>query len=172
MEQIDETSQAKAAVTINWVEGMESLKRLLTFIRELMELNSRLVSLLSPAERKNAEVLTAVRSLNPPAHTPSENKKQGYSIAEFAEFFGVHRSSLRNNLVEVPPGPAPPLPPGKIPCRSIGKVKRIFKEDIFGTQEDKAQRNDTFKETPSGADLEGDWRGQINRLRFANNAGR
>ncbi|MDJ0766960.1 MAG: hypothetical protein QNJ97_28560 [Myxococcota bacterium] len=104
--------------------------------------------------------------------TEPDNKpeKQGYTIAEFAKILGVDRGALAKNLVEIPTGPAPSLPDGKIPCRKIGKTKRIFMEDLFGhpDQDNRGNANGHhFKEETTGSTDQGDWRGSLNRLRLA-----
>ena len=58
---------------------------------------------------------------------------EGLSISEFAEWAGIDRRRLARHLVEVPPGPVPPLPPGAVPMRLFGKTRRIFLRDVFGT---------------------------------------
>jgi hypothetical protein len=61
-----------------------------------------------------------------------EQKQAGLTIKEAAKVLGVDRGILRAALIEIPPGPVPMLAPGKVPCRMIGKVRRIFREDLFG----------------------------------------
>jgi len=64
--------------------------------------------------------------------TPAAAPGEGLSISEFAEWAGIDRRRLARHLVEVPPGPVPPLPPGAVPVRVFGKTRRIFLRDVFG----------------------------------------
>jgi hypothetical protein len=50
----------------------------------------------------------------------------------FARWLGVDRRSIRRNLVEIAPGPMPPIAAGRIPARRIGGVLRVLRVDFLG----------------------------------------
>jgi hypothetical protein len=50
----------------------------------------------------------------------------------FARWLGVDRRHIKQHIVEIPPGPAPALPPGKIPARRIGHLLRVLRRDFLG----------------------------------------
>jgi hypothetical protein len=54
------------------------------------------------------------------------------SPTAFARWLGVDRRKIRQHIVEIPPGPVPALPPGKIPARRIANALRILRLDFLG----------------------------------------
>ncbi len=77
---------------------------------------------------------------------------KSYTVQEFADRLGIHRDTLSKALVEIETGPAPTLPVGKVPCRMIGGVRRIFFEDFLGDWQERKSQYDSFNErTASGA---------------------
>ena len=157
------SSTIKPPVKTNLADGIEVVKQAFDFISELIELNSRIVERLPDPKGEGA----MKKKLLDEMHGKKDNKRiHGYNIAEAAKLLGVDRSTLRDHLVVIPNGPVPPLPEGKIPCRKIGKARRIFEQDLFGTPEEKAVINDTVKEATSGSNIKRDWRRQIDDLRF------
>ena len=85
----------------------------------------------APIDTRAVEVELALRrEVFEPA--PETDKPEGLTITQAAKLIGVDRANLSKNLVEVPPGPTLQLPPGKVPCRVIGRTRRIFREDIIG----------------------------------------
>jgi hypothetical protein len=69
-----------------------------------------------------------------PANMAADETKMPDSMSPtvFARWLGVDRRSIRQHIVEIPPGPAPALPPGKIPARRIGHLLRILRRDFLG----------------------------------------
>lgn len=59
-------------------------------------------------------------------------ERHGMTIQQAGQYLGVDRRRLPRALVEIPPGPVPPLPPGRVPARRIGNTLRIFPQDLLG----------------------------------------
>ena len=98
---------------------------------------------------------------DPPAVTA-----EGLTITEFAQLAGIDRGRVSRNLVEIPTGPAPTLPPGKVPARRIGETRRIFRSDFLGEpRKNGADHGSTHTQTASDSASREDWRGSLDRLR-------
>ena len=93
-------------------------------------------------------------------------EKEGLTIAEAAQLLNVDRGSLSSHLVEIPLGEAPPLlPVGKVPCRRIGNVRRIFREDLFVvTQRKRNQHEHPSTQTDSVPADRPNWHRSLNQL--------
>ena len=97
----------------------------------------------------------------------AEEPGGGLTIAEFAAWARVDRRRVSQHLVEIPPGPVPALPPGKVPCRLIGGTRRIFIADFRGDPSSIGVRSgNNHQEAPPGAaEPTSPWAGQVARLR-------
>jgi hypothetical protein len=92
-------------------------------------------------------------------------EKEGLTITEAAQLLNVDRGSLSRHLVEIPLGEAPMLPPGKVPCRRIGNVRRIFREDLFQvTQRKRNQHDDSFAQATSDSAERPNWHRSLSQL--------
>ena len=155
--------------TVDLAEGIETVRRAFDFIGSLIELNSAMLTSLPPSTRtttgKAAPNDWRRALLKAFGHTANIHD-HGCTIVEAAKMLGVDRTTLSGHLVDIPNGPAPTLPVGKIPCRKIGKSRRIFEQDLFGTLEERIERNDNIKNETSGAKHEDYWRRQINNIRL------
>ena len=91
----------------------------------------------------------------------------GLTIAKFAAWAGADRRRVSQHLVEIPPGPAPPLLPGQVPCRVIGGKRRIFIADFRGEPSSIGVRNASkHQEAPAGAaQAASSWARQVARFR-------
>ena len=98
---------------------------------------------------------------------PAQDQGHGLTIAEFAARARVDRRRVSRQLVEIPPGPVPPLPPGKVPCRLIGNTRRIFIVDFLGDPSSIGVRNaSNHQEAPAGAvQAASSWARQVARFR-------
>ena len=98
---------------------------------------------------------------------PAEVEREGLTVAEFAKWLGVDRRRLARELIEIPTGPAPALPPGKIPVRRVGGVRRIFIADFQGQTSNRGVQHDRVETKATKATDRKGWRGQIDHLRSA-----
>ena len=98
--------------------------------------------------------------------TSPNHEERGMSYLEFAEFFGMDRRTVGKHIVDIPPGPCPPLPPGTIPGRRAGSVTRIFLRDFLGMPNAQTGENNACDQrAPSVPDYAGHFHRQIDRVR-------
>jgi hypothetical protein len=99
---------------------------------------------------------------------PPPLDREGMTIKEAAAWLGVDHRTLGAHLTVIPPGPVPPLPPGKVPARLIGNVRRIFKADVLGLFHFQGGAHEhRLEEASSGSR----WHRQVDQLRQRGAAG-
>jgi hypothetical protein len=115
----------------------------------------RAISAAARAEDADAAVCSFLNGPPPP-------DREGMTIKEAAAWLGVDHRTLGRHLTVIPPGPVPLLPPGKIPARLIGEVRRIFKADVLGLLHCEGGAHEhRLEEASSGSR----WHRQVDQLR-------
>ncbi len=94
-----------------------------------------------------------------------EPSAEGLTLAEFAAWFGCDHRTIGRSVVVVPPGPPPLLPPGKVPARQVGNVRRIFKADVLGLHQMRGEGDGRPTKAAPGSDGGSRWHRQMDRLR-------
>jgi hypothetical protein len=111
------------------------------------------------------DVVDILELLGEAPHERPAVAAEGLTLAEFAAWFGCDHRTIGKSVMVVPPGPLPPLPPGKVPARQVGNVRRIFKADVLGQDQQRGGRDGDPAQAAPGSGGGSKWYRQMDRLR-------